>query len=298
MTLEDRHSLRCVVDPNVYVSAAISGRGAPAQLLAAAIAGRLTLIVSPLLLSELRDVLKREKFRPYLGSDESEEFIQALLLVAEAAQDPPSSGRVNICRDPNDDYLVWLTQDSEANLLVSGDGDLLSLKHPGLDVRTVRDTVELLEYRHPWGTSLIPAESDAAWRQAAGEGHDNVLAAASAFLVGVNEPDVGELLQFVVTPESLPLWLSQLPLVRAMVAGRGMATRPEYPSPGIAYVKLPLDPGQTIKATAEVALPEAIILTLQRRPELVDAVALGGWRVHAVGEPIPAEDMPGAAVPK
>lgn len=52
---------RLVLDTGVYVSAAISGVGAPAQLLGAAIEGRVVLLVSALLADELREVLSRPK---------------------------------------------------------------------------------------------------------------------------------------------------------------------------------------------------------------------------------------------
>ncbi len=52
---------RLVLDSGVYVSAAISGVGAPAQLLGAAIEGRVVLLVSALLVGELREVLSRPK---------------------------------------------------------------------------------------------------------------------------------------------------------------------------------------------------------------------------------------------
>jgi uncharacterized protein len=44
---------RVVIDSNVLISARLSPRGAPGRLLAAWLAGRFELIVSPALLSEL-----------------------------------------------------------------------------------------------------------------------------------------------------------------------------------------------------------------------------------------------------
>lgn len=55
-----------VVDPNVYVSAAIAGRGPTVMLVQAAAAGTVELVASPLLLRELRTTLDRPKFRRYL----------------------------------------------------------------------------------------------------------------------------------------------------------------------------------------------------------------------------------------
>jgi hypothetical protein len=126
------------------------------------------------------------------------------------------------------------------------------------------------------------------------EAHDRVTAAAASFLTALGETNAGDLLGFITTPESLPAWRDQLSEVQETLRGRGMATLAEYPAPDIPYVKLPPDPGENVRATGDVALPaDTVILTLQRRPELIDVVDLGHWRVHAVGNQgaLP-EDMP------
>ena len=132
-----------VVDPNIWVSAAITGgRGAPGLLLEAAAEGSVTVVVSPHLLSELRVVLERPKFR---------KFVDALRLIAHEVDDPPSAGFAPACRDPGDNYLVYLAEEVGAGILTSGDQDLLTMNRPGLDVRTARETLDALASRHPWG---------------------------------------------------------------------------------------------------------------------------------------------------
>jgi putative PIN family toxin of toxin-antitoxin system len=54
--------LSAVIDPNVLISAAISGKGAPAALLAASLQRKAQLVVSPKLLDELEHVLLRPRF--------------------------------------------------------------------------------------------------------------------------------------------------------------------------------------------------------------------------------------------
>lgn len=53
--------MRAVLDPNVLISAAISAAGAPREILLAWTRGSFELVVSPLLLDELRDVLARPR---------------------------------------------------------------------------------------------------------------------------------------------------------------------------------------------------------------------------------------------
>lgn len=205
---------------------------------------------------------------------------------------PPRKEWAAVCRDPDDDYLVALTEACEATLLVSGDMDLLAVQRPGLDVRSPRAAVDAIGYRHPWGPAFIPATEQAAFAQAEAEGHGMVLATVSTFLQVLKDPAAEEMLSGVVTPESLLGWRRDLAQVRALTHNRGMASRAEYPRADVAYVKLPPDPGVTLRATGEVLLADAIIVTLQRRPELPGLEQLGGWRVHSVGDYAAPDDLP------
>ncbi|MGI9022337.1 MAG: putative toxin-antitoxin system toxin component, PIN family [Acidimicrobiales bacterium] len=287
---------RVVVDAGVFVSAAISGRGAPAQLLDFAVEGRLTLLISPQLLTELRDVLGRDKIRRYITPEEADNFLEAVATIAERVDDPVEYGRIPVCRDPDDDYLVALAEATDATFLVSGDRDLLEVDRPGLDVRSPRDAVEAIIYHHPWGHALVTGDESVAWSQAQVEGHANVLQTVAAFLEALEEDNAVEVLPYIVTPESRAAWAKDIPAVRNMARDRGIATRVDYPSPNLAYVKLPPDPGDTIKATGHVLLEDAIIVTLQRRPELPDSLRLGGWRVHGIGAYVPSDEMPSPRV--
>ena len=285
---------RLVLDPGVYVSAAISGRGAPAELLDLAIEGRVVLVVSPLLMAELGEVLQRDRFRRYITIEEVQRFIEAISLLAEHADDPPTPGWARISRDPDDDYLVALADMTSATFLVSGDRDLIELDRPGLDVRSPRDAADAVVRRHTWGDALVPGDDAVALRQARAEGHDAVLRAAAAFLAVIEDPNALALLPHIVTPESREAWGAELPSLREVATARTFTSRAEYPSPDVAYVKLPADPGVTVKATEYVLLEDTVILTLQRRPELPDPLGLGGWRVHGLGDYIRPEDMPSA----
>jgi putative PIN family toxin of toxin-antitoxin system len=283
---------RLVLDPGVYVSAAISGVGAPAQLLGAAIEGRVVLLVSSLLVEELREVLSRPKLRRCLTSADAQVFVEGVELLAESVQDPPADACAGACRDSEDDYLVALAEVHEATLLVSGDKDLLAVDRPGLDVRTPRDALDAVLYEHPWGPALIPSDARSAWEAACAAGDAGVLETTAGFVTALHEQDVLELLPYLVTPESLDAWRVRLADVRSLVAGRGMASGVHYPVDGVAYVKLPPDPGDALRATGDVLLADVVIVTLQQRTELPDLVGLGGWRVHAIGDYVRPEELP------
>lgn len=290
--------LRILLDTGVYVSAAISATGPPRKLVEAAVAGHVRLVVSPLLLAELRGVLGRPKLRSRLSPDAADALVDAVMLVAEHVDDPSREGRVPVCRDPADEYLVALAEEARPDLLVSGDKDLLAVKRGGVVVRTPADALDMLDFRHPWGAHLLPGRDEDAWLQAKAEGHAHVLSAAQAFVRCAIDPGAIDVLPDLVTPESLSDWQRSLPDARADLAGRGMTNRPEYPTPDTAYVKLPPDPGVHVRATRDVPLTGAIILTMQRRPELWHPPGTGGWRAHAAGDYFPIEGMPSPAHPE
>lgn len=287
-----------VLDPNVLISAAITGRGPTVQLVQAAAAGVISLVVSPTLLRELQATLERPKFRKYLSLDEAMEFVEAVALVARVVDDPPSTGFAQVCRDPRDDYLIFLAEEVQAAILVSGDKDLLELGRPGLDVRSPAQALGALSYRHPWGPGLIPGEMAAALAQAVVHGHAAVLLTISEFVNVLADSNAADRLPSLVTPESLSSWLSHLDSARALVRDRGLATGADYPMPNIALMKLPPDPGVVLKATGDVPLSrDTVIAILQRRVELPTLAGLDGWRVHALANAAPTAEQLADMIP-
>lgn len=115
---------RVVVDPSVLVSAAITPRRTPPDLVVrAAVDGAYVLVISQMLVRELESVLGRSKLRRYLSAEDAAEFVERLRRIAHMAQDPKV--RAAVVRDPQDDYLVALALASKAEVLVSSDRDLL-----------------------------------------------------------------------------------------------------------------------------------------------------------------------------
>lgn len=76
-----------------------------------------------MLIDELRDVLARDEFRRWLTRQDAQRFVDRLDTEADRRPDPTEIPAVT--DDPKDDYLVALYRDNSADLLVSGDSDLL-----------------------------------------------------------------------------------------------------------------------------------------------------------------------------
>jgi putative PIN family toxin of toxin-antitoxin system len=126
----------------VLVSAAISEKGAPWELVHLWHEGTFELIVSQQLLFELQSVLSREKFRRYFTYEEALEYV--LWLREGGALE--SEGEIRpLSHDPDDDYLLALTRSSGADYLVSGDPDLRDLEGENLpEIMSPRRFVNLI----------------------------------------------------------------------------------------------------------------------------------------------------------
>lgn len=117
--------MRVVLDPNVLVSALISTSGPPRKLIEFWIDGRFELLVSPVLLGELREVLSRPKFERWASSETISEYLSGIEDGSIEVEDSPDPEPCS--PDPDDDYLLSLAEMSGADFLVSGDPDLTGL---------------------------------------------------------------------------------------------------------------------------------------------------------------------------
>ena len=124
-----RSAVRIVLDTNVAVSALLFG-GVPQQLLEHARAGDVTLCTSDLLLDELADVLSRAKFTRRF--DRNRPITPAFLLrryrLLSTCFVPAPIERV-VPSDADDDVVIATAVAAGAELIVSGDSDLLEI-HP------------------------------------------------------------------------------------------------------------------------------------------------------------------------
>jgi putative PIN family toxin of toxin-antitoxin system len=138
---------RVVLDPNVLISALLTPRGASARILLHLRAGGFELLTSPALLAELRAVLRRDKFRPYLSLDEAEEFV-ALIRRESTMMDDPEPPAVPLSEDPGDEYLIQLARAARADALVSGDPHLTRLRSR-IPVENPRELLDSLGSSEP-----------------------------------------------------------------------------------------------------------------------------------------------------
>ena len=79
---------------------------------------------------ELADVLSRRKLDRYISLENRKQFIRELRRVTELV---PIIQLVRECRNPNDDKFLELAWNGRADLLITGDADLLAL-HPWREI--------------------------------------------------------------------------------------------------------------------------------------------------------------------
>ena len=95
-----------VPDTNVLIAAAINPTGLCRELLEAAIEHEWEPVVSPLLLSELEELLRRPKFSTTITDEAIREFVNGVAVISEVATNPPPA--TSRSRDRKGDYLLEL----------------------------------------------------------------------------------------------------------------------------------------------------------------------------------------------
>ena len=138
--------MRVVLDANVLVSAILSPRGAPAQILTAWRAAHFDLVISHAILAELARVFRYPKIAK--RHRWSEEQLQAFLenLPHVAILTPGTLTLAVITEDPPDNRYLECAVEGEAAYLVSGDQLLLRLgAYQGIPILTPRAFLEVLQ---------------------------------------------------------------------------------------------------------------------------------------------------------
>lgn len=119
--------MKLVADTNVLLSGSF-WHGAPRRLLEFAKSGDVILASSPVLIAEFAGILGTRKFADVLmRTGFSAEFMLAeLQATLEIVYPRPLPEPV--CRDPDDDDILACALAANADIIVSGDRDLLSLE--------------------------------------------------------------------------------------------------------------------------------------------------------------------------
>jgi putative PIN family toxin of toxin-antitoxin system len=133
---------RLVLDSNVLISAILTTAGTPARLFDHIRRQRAVLLFSDPTRVELRNRLLNPRFDRYVSQAHRMRFLAEIDAVSEWVG---MTGGVMGCRDRDDDKILETALNGRAQMIVSGDQDLLVL-HPwrGIPVLSPGPALELM----------------------------------------------------------------------------------------------------------------------------------------------------------
>ena len=134
--------MRAVVDTNLLVSYLITHRSPIAELIDTHLAhGDFVLLTSHVMLEELDRVLQYPRLHRYYDAQARIRFVALVASLSEIVDLPHEVP--HICRDPDDDWVIACAVAGDADVIVTGDRDLLGLiqvsRIPILSARQFRE---------------------------------------------------------------------------------------------------------------------------------------------------------------
>ena len=117
-----------VLDTNVIISALLSPKGAPAEIIRRWEAGEFHVVTAPPLMDELRRALAYGRVKKHLKQPRKmvADLIKRLETVATVVASPPSLDVIQ--EDPADNRVLECALAGKASYIVTGDAHLLRLK--------------------------------------------------------------------------------------------------------------------------------------------------------------------------
>ena len=130
--------MRVVVDTNVFISAGLK-ENSPPETAVHLVAKSHLLLKSTITEQELFVTLARPRLMPLIDPH-FRDWLRELMAAAELVN---ITARMAACRDPRDDKFLELAVNGRADLIVTGDGDLLALNpFRGIPIITPADFVQ------------------------------------------------------------------------------------------------------------------------------------------------------------
>jgi len=137
--------VRIVIDCNVLISGFI-WPGTPNQLLNELANSTHELFVSDALLAEFQRVLDYPKIKKSIIKANLDANLIMDGYRKRCLQCYPVPLPAPVCRDPNDDHVLACALSANADMMISGDDDLLSLKeYQGISILSPADALQLLQ---------------------------------------------------------------------------------------------------------------------------------------------------------
>lgn len=134
-------TIRIVIDTNWYVSGSIN-KSSRRKLYRIFTHPAVRIFYCDELLAEYRAVIAREKISRVITPLQSEKWIRLCLRMITKIS---LAKKVSLSRDPEDNYLLSLSEECKADYLLTGDDDLLIIKkHKATRIVMMKDFIEVL----------------------------------------------------------------------------------------------------------------------------------------------------------
>ncbi|WP_204106770.1 MULTISPECIES: putative toxin-antitoxin system toxin component, PIN family [Spirulina sp. CCY15215] len=121
--MPDNQPIKVIIDTNLWISFLIGKK--VTNLKELIVNQTIQIILCEQIREEINLVTQRPKLQKYFSVAKVKELIDLLNIVGLSIE---IVSEVSLCRDAKDNFLLALAKDSQANFLITGDADLLSLK--------------------------------------------------------------------------------------------------------------------------------------------------------------------------
>jgi len=118
--------IRAVIDTSVLIRALIKPQGSVGPIIQGLRNADYQLVYSDPLLAELAEVLARPRLRAKYDLT-TEDVATVLSLILLHGEPVVPARRIDVCRDPTDNMVLEAAVAGQADAIVSGDNDLLTL---------------------------------------------------------------------------------------------------------------------------------------------------------------------------
>jgi uncharacterized protein len=135
--------MKVVIDTNDFISAMI-GRKHLEKLSRVLVNNNVEIFGEEKLITEIRNVGYREKFRKYISINDVDLFVETIKLRLTFIE---TKTEIFDCNDPNDNYLLSLAVDSDSQYLITGDKkDLISMNpYKGINIIKLHEFLEIMD---------------------------------------------------------------------------------------------------------------------------------------------------------
>jgi uncharacterized protein len=133
--MPEQQTIKVIIDTNLWISFLIGKELANLKQLI--VDRTIQVVLCEQIIEEINLVTQRPKLQKYFPATKVQELLELLRIIGLWSE---VTSEVSICRDAKDNYLLALAKDSQANFLITGDGDLLTLVNfEGTEISTYKD---------------------------------------------------------------------------------------------------------------------------------------------------------------